>query len=141
MGGQSCMLCTTAATNYIPFSSTPAPILDGKQRVIGICAGHPDDTSWEKTKVDAAAAMKDARKNCRFPKGAKSHRRGLFPALAVGASFGGGQEVRPTYLKRIISNTRTQGPWQPSQQRHQCRYFVLTSQQYCLYPHRRICIG
>jgi hypothetical protein len=46
-----------------------------------------------KTKGDAAAAMKDAREKCHFPEGAKSHRRGSFPAHATGASFGGGEAV------------------------------------------------
>jgi len=69
------------------------PILDAKERVIGICAGHPEDTSWAKLKDDATAALRKARQSCRFPKGATLHRRGLFPALAIGASFGGGQEV------------------------------------------------
>jgi hypothetical protein len=83
--------------------STPTPIRDGKEHVIGICAGHPDDASWGNTKDDATAAMRDTRQSCRFPKGATSHRRGLFPALAVGASFRGGQEVSHAAVWHFLS--------------------------------------
>ena len=72
---------------------TPTPIVDRRERVIGLCAGCPDDPSWGKTKDDAADGVEDARKLCRFPSGSTAHRRGQFPALAVGASFGGGQQV------------------------------------------------
>ncbi|KIM74031.1 hypothetical protein PILCRDRAFT_80479 [Piloderma croceum F 1598] len=83
---------------------TPTPILDTKQRVIGICAGRPDDASWGKTEGDAAAAMGDAREKCHFSKGAESHRRGLFPALAIGASFGGGQQVPGNLINGAINS-------------------------------------
>ena len=38
-------------------------------------------------------AIEEARSECNFPKKAKKHRRGNFPALAVGISYGGGQRV------------------------------------------------
>jgi hypothetical protein len=38
--------------------------------------------------------MEDACLKCKFPKKAKKHRRGNFPALAFGISHGGGQVVR-----------------------------------------------
>ena len=81
-------------TDHISVRSDPTPILDHRQRTIGICAGRPDDPTWEKTQQDAASLLKDARERCRFPSKSLYHRRGQFPALARGASFGGGQSVR-----------------------------------------------
>jgi hypothetical protein len=46
-------------------------------------------------KENATASMEDAREKLHIPEGSKLHRRGEFPAFAVGASFGGGQEVTP----------------------------------------------
>jgi hypothetical protein len=64
--------------------------------VIGVCAGHPDDPTWDKMHQDGASELNDARKHCAFPPGSLQHRQGKFPALARGASFGGGQSVRLT---------------------------------------------
>lgn len=61
--------------------------------MVGVCAGSPDDPSWKPATDGAAVMVEDARSRCQFPSGAESHRRGEFPALAKGASFGGGQKV------------------------------------------------
>ena len=70
-----------------------APILDNAGRIIAICAGSPDDPAWDALRQDAAAEMEAVRSHCIFSNDAINHRRGLFLALAVGISFGGGQRV------------------------------------------------
>jgi hypothetical protein len=42
---------------------------------------------------NATAAMEAAALQCKFSDEEVDHRRGQFPALAVGVSFGGGQTV------------------------------------------------
>ena len=70
-----------------------APILDNAGHVIAICAGSPDDPAWDALHQDAAAEMEATRARCFFSNDAINHRRGLFLALAIGISFGGGQKV------------------------------------------------
>ncbi|KAF7970990.1 hypothetical protein HWV62_22491 [Athelia sp. TMB] len=72
-------------------ASSPAPICDSKGRVIAVCVAQP--RSWECVNRDAVAAIKAARKRLYFPKKSRRHRRGDFPALAYGVSYGGGQQV------------------------------------------------
>lgn len=70
-------------------------ILDSAGRIIAVLVGRPsDDESWEKTHLDAAQLIEQARGSCKFSATEKRHRRGHFPALAVGISHGGGQ-LRP----------------------------------------------
>jgi hypothetical protein len=85
-----CCIVLNYGTPLILYVSIPTPILDNKWRVIGICAGHPDDPSWGTAKVNTTASMQDAHEKLHIPEGSKSHWRGKFLAFAVGASFGGG---------------------------------------------------
>lgn len=97
--------CPGFVAAHLPHThlSVPTPILDHKERVIGVCAGRPDDASWGTMQQDAAAELNDARERCRFSRASATHRRGQFPALAVGASFGGGQQVTwPAFLSYRI---------------------------------------
>jgi hypothetical protein len=50
---------------------------------------------------DAAATVDNARGRCQFSRGSATHRRGQFPALAIGASFGGGQQVPSLHSQAI----------------------------------------
>lgn len=77
-----------------PALRTPTPLLDSLGNIFGVCSGQPKDTSWASVCEGAAAAIKKARGKCDFPDGSINHRRGRFPAMAVGVSFGGGQQVR-----------------------------------------------
>lgn len=76
----------------IPFRCT-IPITDTKSRVIGVCAGSPDDSSWERVHRPLASEIEEARKAMRFAKKDLKHRRADTPAAAVGVSYGGGQAV------------------------------------------------
>lgn len=75
------------------------PITDDRLRVVGVCAGYPDDSTWEATHIAAAEAIDRARQAFRyFSEKWIRHRRGDFLALAVGVSYGGGQKVNPSNL-------------------------------------------
>ncbi|KAF7970728.1 hypothetical protein HWV62_23180 [Athelia sp. TMB] len=87
---------------------TPMPILDGLGRVFGVCAGSPSDPDWDDVHREAARLIQSTGRECRFPKGCSAHRRGDFPALATGVSFGGGQKqpgnlVHPEADSRALS--------------------------------------
>lgn len=82
------------------YCRSSAAITDDGDRVIGVLCGQPEDPTWDKCHHNAAEAVKEAGDNLRFPRGADSHRRGDFPAVAVGASFGGGQRVSCLLLYR-----------------------------------------
>jgi hypothetical protein len=84
--------------------------------------------------------MGNAHEKCHFPKGIESHQRGLFPALAIGASFGGGQQVSCAsfVLYNLWSNICILGSWKPHQWCDQLGYFMLATQQHRLHPHCQI---
>ncbi|KZP28375.1 hypothetical protein FIBSPDRAFT_729233 [Athelia psychrophila] len=84
---------------------TPIPILDEIGRVFAVCVGRPNDAGWSNVSRDAAADIAAARGACKFPSGCRKHRRGDFPALAVGVSYGGGQK-RPGNLVNSRANAR-----------------------------------
>ncbi|KAG0692936.1 hypothetical protein DFH29DRAFT_881896 [Suillus ampliporus] len=72
---------------------TPHILLDKEERIIGVLAGHPKDDCWQDTVAAACTAMEDARSRCVFADDDMKHRRGAYPCLAVGVSFGGGQKI------------------------------------------------
>ncbi|KAF7972007.1 hypothetical protein HWV62_19295 [Athelia sp. TMB] len=89
---------------------TPIPILDRKGRIFGVCAGSPSDAGWGAVHQEAAELIRAASRECRFPKGCNAHRRGDFPALAKGVSFGGGQKVSSNVPHRLPADAREQQP-------------------------------
>lgn len=103
---------------------TPTPLLDPLGNVFGVCSRQPKDASWASVSEDAAAAIEKAGGECEFPDGSTDHRRGRFPAMAVGVSYGGGQQVRwhgyPS--AQVTSFTRVSMPqrWARSSRTIQC---------------------
>ncbi|KAF9470948.1 hypothetical protein BDN70DRAFT_820656 [Pholiota conissans] len=85
------------------FLRTPLPILDAFGRIIAVPAGRPNDKDWDVVRCGAAGAVDKCRKRCRFPKKSRVHRRGKFPALNVGISYGGGQK-KPGNLYHSAQN-------------------------------------
>jgi hypothetical protein len=67
--------------------------VDTKSRVIGVCAGSPDDSSWERVHRSLGSEIEEARETMHFAKKDLKHRRADTPAAAVGVSYGGGQAV------------------------------------------------
>lgn len=77
-------------------NSLAKPILNGRGQVIAILAGRPKgetEDSWKTLHDEISQAMTEARGKVLFSPQQLSHRRGEYPALAVGGSFGGGQKV------------------------------------------------
>lgn len=74
--------------------STPQLLVDKGDRVVGVLAGHPVDSSWDAVVKEANRAMGEAYQACSFTTEQKDHRRGQFATLARGVSFGGGRKVR-----------------------------------------------
>lgn len=67
-------------------------LLDAFERIIAVLVGRPGcDPSWEAMHIAAADKLEEARGRCKLSKKDTHHRRGHFPALASGISFGGGQ--------------------------------------------------
>lgn len=75
----------------------PIPILDEPSRAFCVCIGQPRDDQWPAVASQASAAISTARTKFAFPASSIDHRRGAFPAAAVGVSFGGGQQVSPVH--------------------------------------------
>ncbi|KAF4604595.1 hypothetical protein EYR40_003369 [Pleurotus pulmonarius] len=63
----------------------------------------PRDPSWAQVASDAADAVEEARNIARFTDGQSQHRRGRFPTLSTGISYGGGQRS-PMALRNSTEN-------------------------------------
>jgi hypothetical protein len=69
-------------------------LLDTEKRVIGVLVGQPrGEERWKQVCMGVFEALKTAASSLNLSKEKKKHRRGEFPAVAHGISFGGGQEV------------------------------------------------
>lgn len=78
--------------------SCPLALVDSKGRIVAVLAGRPaNDETWGPSMKKAAESMAESREAGRrsnvFPTSEDTHRRGHFVNLAVGVSFGGGQQV------------------------------------------------
>ncbi|KAF8218435.1 hypothetical protein L208DRAFT_1351520, partial [Tricholoma matsutake] len=56
-------------------------------------SNQPEEQKWSKGMVDVEREMEEASEQCSFDSKDLNHRRGSFPALAAGVSFGGGQVI------------------------------------------------
>jgi hypothetical protein len=73
--------------------SQPRAIADSEDRVTVMLAGQPRDQNWSGVYQSASDDLRDAGPQCDFAEDDLDHRRGAFPALRAGVSFGGGQKV------------------------------------------------
>jgi hypothetical protein len=64
-----------------------------KEVVIGVLCAIPQDSAWGELVKNAAKALEEARGKLSFLEADVNHRRGKYPAFAVGLSHGGGQKV------------------------------------------------
>ncbi|KAI9060951.1 hypothetical protein FKP32DRAFT_1576973, partial [Trametes sanguinea] len=79
------------------------PILDKNNRVFAVLAGRPRDTSWDDVNKQLQDVFDAARDTYRLTSQQREHRRGAFPAIATGISFGGGQQ-RVANLAHSVHN-------------------------------------
>ncbi|KAI0039344.1 hypothetical protein FA95DRAFT_1504302, partial [Auriscalpium vulgare] len=94
-------------------SRTHHAIVDLKGRIIGSLAGRPvGDLTWHDDCVDTYLAMDEAKEDLKLSKDQRYHRRGDYPALSTGISYGGGQTVSSVRLNRPIVKKllRRRGP-------------------------------
>lgn len=68
-------------------------VVDKAGRIIAVLAGKPRDDAWDAVMTKLTAQIKDARGGMTFSKKQEAHKRGKFPSVAVGTSFGGGSKV------------------------------------------------
>ncbi|KAG1805994.1 uncharacterized protein BJ212DRAFT_1449499 [Suillus subaureus] len=73
----------------------PHILLDNNKHIVGILAGWPKGDAWKHTAKAACNAMEQARGQCVFRYINREHRRGCYPCLPVGVSYGRGQQVMP----------------------------------------------
>ncbi|KAJ8496339.1 hypothetical protein ONZ45_g12491 [Pleurotus djamor] len=89
-------------------------MVDSFDRIV-VCGGTPRDESWPAVANGCAEVIELARSKRNFPADALEHRRGPFPALAAGFSFGNGMK-RPanltdrsaanvTAMRQVVSDT------------------------------------
>ncbi|KAM6489407.1 hypothetical protein JOM56_015124, partial [Amanita muscaria] len=73
-------------------------LLDREGYIVGVLAGHPKDKGWGQVHEDAFKTLQEAVSNMRYSDKERCNRKGLFPTVAHGISFGGGQK-EPRYLR------------------------------------------
>ncbi|KAJ7920525.1 hypothetical protein B0H13DRAFT_1867439 [Mycena leptocephala] len=90
---------------YVPYDSPQArPIIDAKQKVWGVFGGMPDDPNFMRDVHDPAVeAMEKARADASLADDQWFHRRGNYPQLSAGNSYGGGQ-IQPGELVNGVIN-------------------------------------
>ncbi|KAI9068209.1 hypothetical protein FKP32DRAFT_1562192, partial [Trametes sanguinea] len=69
------------------------PILDKDGRVFAVLAGSPRDSNWGRVNEEIQEIFETAREAYGLTGKQVNHRRGDFPAVTSGISFGGGQQV------------------------------------------------
>ncbi|TFK16345.1 hypothetical protein FA15DRAFT_607535 [Coprinopsis marcescibilis] len=75
-----------------PFSASIAIVDPTTQQVFAVCTEKPDDPAFEEAHQAAYRAMDKARGGALFKEVELSHKRGEFPAVNVGVSFGHGPQ-------------------------------------------------
>ncbi len=89
-GGYVFAQTTGALVLMLPFS-LPKVVLDREGRLLLVLAGHPNDPTWGPMVQDAARSARAARERCVFDEDHLHHRRGDYPTLGYGISYGGGR--------------------------------------------------
>ena len=88
------------------FHREAIPIIDKEDRIIAVLAGQPDDPGWDAVHQSAT----DLLDGCRGKMKQGTHRRGRYPMLSSGISFGGGQTVRSSSVNAKVANSRLVSP-------------------------------
>ena len=95
-------------------------LLDRDRSVGGVLVGQPKDfESWGVVQEDAFDGLQGAASRLSFSDKECCHRRGHYPSLPHGISFGGGQPVRASVFLSI--NPAKQHEQEPQHLRHRCK--------------------
>ncbi|KAJ8692146.1 hypothetical protein PTI98_009484 [Pleurotus ostreatus] len=86
---------------------TPRPLVDSGGRIFAVLAGRPKDPSFEHDCQAMYSSMQAELRGFHLKETDTVHRRGNFPALAVGVSYGNGQR-QP--MRLIAGETSPQAP-------------------------------
>lgn len=97
-------------------SRTPRPVVDSAGRIFMVLAGRPDYPSYVAAADTAADLLYHESRKADFSVSEAHHRRGNFPALATGVSYGQGQtmptnlvhETHASLLSRLVGNDAMQ---------------------------------
>lgn len=99
MGYFSCLTCAKCVLR------TSHPLLDREHRVVGVLLGTPSmPKEWQAIHDEAWAALQSVRSQLQLPNEGIESKRGAFPSLAHGLSYGGGQLVRASLCLLSYSN-------------------------------------
>jgi len=70
------------------------PIISRDREVFVVLVGRPNDETYKADLILIEQAMQATRGNLSFPKGSTDHRRGRYPHISTGVSYGGGAKAR-----------------------------------------------
>lgn len=90
------VLCVSAhKASYRTLSREPWAIVDKQGRIIAVLAGRPRGDDWTELTEELAGLLSKAGSKMTFSRKQRSggHKRGDFPSVSVGTSFGGGSKV------------------------------------------------
>ncbi|KAI0055072.1 hypothetical protein BV25DRAFT_1816152, partial [Artomyces pyxidatus] len=83
----------------------PTAIVDRKGRIVVYLAGQPkNDATWKENAKTASRAMVDELRALRFTDKEVDHRRGQYPTLTTGMTYGGGPNAHRAAISRLTSN-------------------------------------
>jgi|SRR5882762_2553672 len=83
--------------------STPYAIVNEKNHIIAMLCRRPKDGNWDRVVEEMTRVLLGAREQANLKPEDLSHRRGHYPALSTGVSYGGGQTVRSLFISPFHS--------------------------------------
>lgn len=123
-----------------PLVRKPIPILDNLYRVLSVCSGQPHEPDWQ-TAINECGSTKlaAARRQCEFADDALHHCPGDFAAMAIGVSYGGGQQALGNLVhsdcNKAVLEGLLQEPWM-----HCIVHFGSGKQRYAIHVHVLTCL-
>ncbi|PBK80517.1 hypothetical protein ARMGADRAFT_878972, partial [Armillaria gallica] len=92
--------CSAGHSDAHYAASDPRPIVDRHGRIVAVMAGQPHDPTYSAACMKAYDQITAEGEGANFCRASK-HRRGAFPAVNVGISYGKGQKV-PAHLQNSV---------------------------------------